>query len=73
MLLTELHQGQDVLRAVRGFREVEQLHSTIGEWDLVMHLRTRSIQQLDIAVERVRAVPGAKDTETSLLFNSLTR
>lgn len=66
------NKGKDVVRAVRGFPEVEQLHSTIGEWDLVVHLRSVSLSEFDVALERIRAVPGVTDTRTSLLFNSLT-
>ncbi|MCO7237662.1 Lrp/AsnC family transcriptional regulator [Aeromicrobium sp. CnD17-E] len=66
------NRGKDVVRAVRGFPEVEQLHSTIGEWDLVVHLRSTSLSEFDTVLERIRAVAGVTDTRTSLLFNSLT-
>lgn len=66
------NRGKDVVRAIRVFPEVEQLHSTIGEWDLVVHLRATSLSQFDTTLERIRAIPGVTDTRTSLLFNSLT-
>lgn len=66
------NQGKNAVRAIRGFPEVEQLHSTIGEWDLVVHLRASGLSEFDTALERIRAVPGVIDTRTSLLFNSLT-
>jgi DNA-binding Lrp family transcriptional regulator len=72
LVITEPNQGQNVVRTVRGFPDVEQLHSTLGIWDLVVHLRARSLSELDAAVERIRGVPGVKSTQTSLLFNSLT-
>ncbi|MFT3861532.1 Lrp/AsnC family transcriptional regulator [Micropruina sp.] len=72
MLSIAPNRGKDVVRTVRGFPEVEQLHSTIGEWDLVVHLRAVSLSEFDAALERIRAVPGVTDTRTSLLFNSLT-
>ncbi len=72
MLTIEPNRGQDVVRAIRGFPEIEHLHSTIGVWDLVVQLRATSLSQLDLALERIRGVPGVKDTQTSLLFNSLT-
>lgn len=67
------NRGRDVVRAIRGYPEVEQLHSTIGEWDLVVHLRTVSLSEFDAVLERMRGIPGVTDTRTSLLFNSLTR
>lgn len=66
-------QGQDIIRTVRGIPEAEQLHSTLGSWDLIVHLRARSLEAFDEALERIRAVPGVRDTQTSLLVNSLTR
>ncbi|MYM19319.1 winged helix-turn-helix transcriptional regulator [Brevibacterium sp. 5221] len=66
------NRGRDAVRAIRGYPEVEQLHSTIGEWDLVVHLRAISLSEFDTVLERIRAVPGVVDTRTSLLFNSLT-
>jgi DNA-binding Lrp family transcriptional regulator len=66
-------RGQDIIRAVRGLPEAEQLHSTLGAWDLIVHLSARSLEAFDEALERIRAVPGVRDTQTSLLVNSLTR
>lgn len=64
--------GQDVVREIRGFPEVEQLHSTLGTWDLVAQLRTSTMAEFDATLERIRAITGVRDTETSLLMNSLT-
>lgn len=64
--------GQDIVREVRGYPEVEHLHSTTGAWDLVVQLRCRNLAEFDLALERIRAIPGVRDTQTSLLFNSLT-
>jgi DNA-binding Lrp family transcriptional regulator len=72
MVSTEPRHGQDVVRAVRGMPEVEQLHSTVGAWDLVVQLRAPSLSAFDIALERVRGIRGVTATQTSLLFNSLT-
>lgn len=71
-VVSEPNHGQDVVRAIRGYPEVEQLHSTTGAWDLVVQLRCRSLSEFDLVLERIRAIPGVRDTQTSLLFNSLT-
>lgn len=73
MISSEPNRGQDVVREIRGYPEVEQLHSTTGAWDLVVQLRCNSLSEFDLALERIRAVPGVRETQTSLLFNSLTR
>lgn len=69
---SEPNRGQDVVREIRGYPEVEQLHSTTGTWDLVVQLRCTNLSEFDLALERIRAIPGVRDTQTSLLFNSLT-
>ncbi|MFC7487890.1 Lrp/AsnC family transcriptional regulator [Knoellia sp. CPCC 206453] len=69
---SEPHRGQDVIREIRGYPEVELLHSTTGAWDLVVQLRCSNLSEFDLALERIRAIPGVRDTQTSLLFNSLT-
>lgn len=66
------NRGQDVVREIRGYPEVERLHSTTGTWDLVVQLRCSNLSEFDLALERIRAIPGVRDTQTSLLFNSLT-
>jgi DNA-binding Lrp family transcriptional regulator len=71
-LVTEPNRGQDVVREIRGYPEVERLHSTTGAWDLVVQLRCRSLSEFDLVLERIRSIPGVRDTQTSLLFNSLT-
>ncbi len=65
--------GHDIIRTMRGIPEAEQLHSTLGAWDLVVQLRASSMESFDDALERIRAITGVRDTQTSLLMNSLTR
>jgi DNA-binding Lrp family transcriptional regulator len=72
LVLSEPKRGQEVVRAIRGFPEVERLHSTLGGWDLVVQLRASTMAEFDAALERIRAVPGVRDTQTSLLVNALT-
>lgn len=72
LVRSDPQHGQAVVRAIRGFPEVERLHSTLGTWDLVVQLRTSTMAEFDSALERIRAVAGVRDTDTSLLMNSLT-
>lgn len=72
LVRSEPQLGHDVIRVVRGLPEVVELHSTLGAWDLVVQLRAPTMAAFDTALERIRAIPGVRDTETSLLFNSLT-
>jgi len=62
------NQGQNVIRKVRGFPEVEHLYSTTGAWDLVLMLRIATPSEFDRVLERIRAIQGVMDTQTNLLF-----
>jgi len=68
----EPNASRAAVRVLRGLPEVERLHTTIGAWDLIAHIRAPDLGTFDDAIERIRAVAGVLDTQTSLLFNSLT-
>jgi DNA-binding Lrp family transcriptional regulator len=72
LISLEPNHGRAAIQAVRGFPEVENIASTIGVWDLVVQLRTSTLSEFDRALERIRSIPGVRETQTSLLFNALT-
>ena len=57
-----------VLRALRGFPEVEAVHMTNGRWDMIAELNTDSLAGFSRALDAVRLVEGISATETSLLL-----
>lgn len=71
LVSTETRRSHDIVHEIRGYPEIEQLHSTTGTWDLVIQLRCRNLSEFDLALERIRAIPGVNSTQTSLLFSSL--
>lgn len=71
LVATETRRNHDIVHEIRGYPEIEQLHSTTGTWDLVIQLRCRNLSEFDLVLERVRAIPGVNSTQTSLLFSSL--
>ncbi|MBG6058102.1 DNA-binding Lrp family transcriptional regulator [Cryobacterium sp. MP_M5] len=60
-----------VIHSLRGFPEVEALHSTNGGWDLVAELRTESLADFDRLLGQVRSIEGVVNSETSLLLSSV--
>ncbi|MFK8025474.1 MAG: Lrp/AsnC family transcriptional regulator [Ilumatobacter sp.] len=62
-----------VIRAMRGFPEIESLHTTNGGWDLVAEIRAPSLRAFDAVLGRIRSVDGVINSETSLLLNSVLR
>jgi len=59
-----------VVRALKGFPEVRTLHMTNGRWDVVAELGAPSLETLDQALNRVRALEGVVNTETSILLST---
>ena len=71
LVATENSRSPEIVRELRGYPELEQLHSTTGTWDLVLQIRARNLAGFDLVLERVRAIPGVRSTQTNLLFSSL--
>ena len=59
-----------VLRALRGFPEVEAVHMTNGRWDMIAELNTESLAGFSRALDGIRTVEGISATETSLLLTT---
>ena len=71
LVATENSRSPEIVRELRGYPELEQFHSTTGTWDLVLQIRARNLAEFDLVLERVRAIPGVRTTQTNLLFSSL--
>jgi DNA-binding Lrp family transcriptional regulator len=59
-----------VLKSLRGFPEVQALHSTNGRWDIVVELGVGSLEAFDRALQRIRLIKGISNSETSLLLST---
>jgi DNA-binding Lrp family transcriptional regulator len=60
-----------VIRRLRGFPEIQTLHTTNGNWDLVADIRAASLSDFDRVLREVRMVDGVSNSETSLLLSSV--
>lgn len=63
------HQDR-VIKQLRGFPEITEIHTTNGRWDLVLELNTESLQNFDQALHRIRQIKGVTGSETSLLLTT---
>ena len=59
-----------VLRALRGFPQVERVHMTNGRWDMIAELNTDSLAGFSNALDGIRLIDGIAATETSLLLKT---
>jgi len=67
----EGEKSAKVVRALRGFPEVENVHTTNGRWDLVAELATDTLAGFSQALDQIRLIEGIAATETSLLLASV--
>ncbi len=66
----EGHAADRVVRALSGFPEVLEIHTTNGRWDLIVELSAPSLPDLDAILRRIRLIPGITGSETNLLLNT---
>lgn len=60
-----------VIQALRGFPELQALHTTNGNWDLVAEVRVDNLAGFDRILREVRMIDGVLNSETSLLLTSI--
>ncbi len=57
-----------VLKALRGFPEVERVHTTNGRWDLLAELAVQNLAEFSRTLDQIRQIEGIASTETSILL-----
>lgn len=59
-------------RMLLGMTEVQSVHNTNGRWDMIVELGTRTLEELDQVLARIREMDGVATSETNLLLSSKT-
>lgn len=62
-----------VIVHLRGFPEIQSLHTTNGGWDLVAEIACPDLPAFDDVLRRIRSIDGVVNSETSLLLSSVLR
>jgi DNA-binding Lrp family transcriptional regulator len=57
-----------VVKALKGFPEVDKIHTTNGRWDLVAELDTETLAAFSQTLDQIRLIDGIASTETSILL-----
>lgn len=71
MMIAIEGRGQERITArLTGLPEVVAVHSTNGRWDLIAEIGTRTLEDLDALILRVRNYDGVLASETSLLLST---
>lgn len=61
--------GAAVIRALERQTEVEEVSAVSGEYDYVVVLRCESNEQLDALLDRIGAIDGIHQTQTSVILS----
>ena len=59
-----------VLKALRGFPEIDAVHMTNGRWDMLAELNAASLSDFSRLLDGVRLIEGISATESSLLLTT---
>lgn len=70
MINVRAKKTNQVLKALMGLPEVQELHTTNGRWDIIAELSTENLAEFDAALSVIREIEGIASTETSLLLTS---
>jgi DNA-binding Lrp family transcriptional regulator len=64
----EGERSSAVMAALKGFAEIEAVHTTNGRWDLMAELNAESLAAFSAALDGIRQIKGIATTETSILL-----
>jgi DNA-binding Lrp family transcriptional regulator len=67
----EGERSAKVVRALQGFAEVRDIHTTNGRWDLLVELDTATLAGFSKALDRIRMIEGIASTETSIMLDNM--
>ncbi len=71
LIAVEGKKGPQVCRALRGYPDVVAIHNTNGRWDLVVEIRTETLESFNRLLSELRLIDGVTASETSLLLDTL--
>ena len=70
MIAIEGRGTERIIARLSGLPEVTAVHSTNGRWDLIAEIGTRTLEDLDAVLMRIRGYEGVLASETSLLLST---
>ena len=70
MIAIEGRGTERIIARLAGLTEVTAIHSTNGRWDLIAEIGTKTLEELDTVLMRIRGFEGVSASETSLLLST---
>lgn len=72
-LEVERNSTRKVSLRLGGIPEIQTIHTTNGEWDLILELRCENLAEFDRVLGKIRSVPGVVNSQTNLLLTTVAR
>jgi DNA-binding Lrp family transcriptional regulator len=70
MIGIEGRGAERIMGRLSGLPEVQAVHSTNGRWDLIAEIGTRTLEEFDAVLFRIRGLDGVTSSETNLLLTT---
>ena len=70
MLFIQGHGTEKIVARLNGMSAVQYIHSTNGNWDLVLEIGTQTLHELDQILAQIRRIEGVVKSETSILLTT---
>lgn len=70
MIAIEGRGTERIVARLTGLPEIIAVHSTNGRWDIIAEIGTRTLEELDLVLMKVRGYEGVLASETSLLLST---
>ena len=64
------NEEEDIISQMIVMPKFSRLSTTNGRWDLADEIQTPTQEAFDVAISRLRQIPGIRETDTSLLLSS---
>jgi len=72
LMMVEIEgRGTDrITRTLMGMTQLRAVHSTNGRWDVIVEIGTKTLEEFDAVLARIRKLEGVVASETSLLLKT---
>ncbi|MDE2367823.1 MAG: Lrp/AsnC family transcriptional regulator [Burkholderiales bacterium] len=70
LIAIDPRQEPEIIKALARRHEIDKLYTVSGRYDLCAMLSTESTEELDAAIDRMRAVKGVNETASTILLTT---
>ncbi|MBU6258620.1 MAG: Lrp/AsnC family transcriptional regulator [Burkholderiales bacterium] len=70
LIAIDPRQEPEIIKALTRRHEIDKIYTVSGRYDLCAMLSTESTQDLDAAIDRMRAVKGVNETVSTILLST---